>query len=161
MKPLTESVVEHYGDLLFDLCESILRSHTLAQTAFLEILEEIRGATPEDHYRNHQRAWALRIAYEVLKKLSLQHKRKMTSFEQMELDATPSLGARLKNFDAYFRKLSLEQQILFLLRDKYGLPYVEISNSTGIPEDTLKGFRQQGLKALESWFWEDQTNELL
>ena len=158
MSSTIENVVQHYGDLLFDLCESVLWSSHQAQNAFRSIIKEVKNTAPEEKYSDHERAWVLRIAFERLKKLSLQDTRKVTASEQIELDASPSVALRLKHLDVYFHRLTTEEQIILLLRDKYGLPYGEIANATGLPEGTLKGVRGQALRRLESWLWEEDTS---
>ena len=154
-----ETVVQLYGDLLFDLCESVLWSSTQAQNAFRSIIKEVKNTEASGKYSEHERAWVLRIAFEKLKKLSLHHARKVTSAEQIELDANPNVAARLKHFEVYFHRLTTEEQIVLLLRDKYGLPYGEIASATGLPEGTLKGIRQQSLRTLENWLWEEESAE--
>lgn len=149
-----EKVVQLYGDLLFDLCESVLWSAKQAPNAFRTILKEIRKSGPG--YEEHERAWILKIAFEKLKELSIHHARKVTASEQIQLDATSNVSVRLKQFDIYFHKLTTEEQVVLLLRDKYGLPYGEVASVTGLPEGSVKSIRQQALRALESWLWEDE-----
>ena len=56
----TESIVQAYGDLLFDLSESILWNPAGAQIAFRAILKDIRGSFPDEAYQVHLRAWVSR-----------------------------------------------------------------------------------------------------
>jgi DNA-directed RNA polymerase specialized sigma24 family protein len=152
-----DHVVQVYGDLLFDLCESVLWTPGQAQAAFRAIVLEAGKTKAREKYKDHERAWILRIAFKKLKQLSVQHARKVTASEQMELDAAPNVAIRLKKFGTYFHRLNAEQQIILLLKDKYGLPYIEVSNATGLPEGTLKGIRGQALRALEAWLWDDES----
>lgn len=154
-----ERVVQLYGDLLFDLCESVLWSPVQAQNAFRSILKEIKATRPADRFTENERAWILRIAFERLSKLGPQVARKVTSSEQMRLDASPNIASRLKSFEIYFHRLTIEEQVVLLLRDKYGLPYGEISSATEIPEASLKTIRGQALRRLESWLWEEETEK--
>lgn len=146
-----DTVVRLYGDLLFDLCESVLWSPSQTQNAFRAILKEI--GNQNEHYKENERAWILRIAFQKLKELSVIHARKVTSSEQIEIEANPSVATRLKHFPLYFHRLTTEEQIVLLLRDKYGLPYDEVATSTGLPEGTIKSVRQQALRTLEGWLW--------
>ena len=158
MQPsFVENVVQLYGDLLFDLCESVLGTPAQAQAAFRSIVLEIKGTRAEEKYKNHERAWILRIAFKKLKLLSVQHARPFSASEQIELDSSPNVATRMKSFDTYFHRLTAEQQLILLLKDKYGLPYVEVANATGLPEGTLKGIRGQALRTLEAWLWEEES----
>jgi DNA-directed RNA polymerase specialized sigma24 family protein len=157
MSAHVENVVQLYGDLLFDLCESVLWSPEQAQNAFRSILKEVRTTPAQERFTHYERAWILHIAFEKLKRLSLHHGRKVTSAEQIQIDASPSVAARLKHFGTYFHRLATEEQIVLLLRDKYGLPFNEIASATGLPEGSLKGIRNQALKALESWLWPEES----
>lgn len=149
-----DRVVQLYGDMVFDLCESVLWSPTNAQLAFRAILKTIRRRHKGHGFTEYERAWVLQIACEKVLDLSSRHGRKVTSSEQIELDATQALSSRLKQFDFYFHRLVTEDQIILLLRDKYGLPYPEIASALGMPEGTLKIRRAQSLRALEDWLWD-------
>jgi DNA-directed RNA polymerase specialized sigma24 family protein len=149
-------VVQQYGDLLFDLCESILWSPTNAQLAFRAILREIKSTQEKNKYTEYERPWVLRIASKKLLEIANKHGRRLTPSEQIMLDATLKFDARIKQFDSYFHRLSAEDQLLLLLRDKFGLSYQEIASATGIPEGSIKMRRQQSLRTIEEWLWENQ-----
>ena len=151
---IVEPVIQQYGDLLFDLCESVLWSPVTAQVAFRSIIKTIRKQKASHGFEEHKRAWVLQIACEKLLPLSERHGRRLTSSEQIQLDATENVPSRLKQFDSYFHRLVTEDQILLLLRDKYGLPYPEIASALGMPEGTLKTRRTQALRNLEEWLWD-------
>ena len=105
-------------------------------------------------YRNFERAWILRVACERLIQPGRYPRRIVTPEEQIRLDAMEKISARLKNFDHYFHRLRPEDQILLLLRDKYGLDYAEIAAAMGLPEGSLKTRRSQALRALDEWLWD-------
>jgi DNA-directed RNA polymerase specialized sigma24 family protein len=149
-----DNVVQLYGDLIFDLCESILWSSSQAQNAFRAIIKEVKKTPATDKFTTHERAWILSIAFDKLKKFSLQYGRKVSASEQIQLEANQNAAARLKHFDVYFHRLTTEEQIVLLLRDKYGLPYAEIASAMSRPEGTLKSIRSQALRTLEEWLWE-------
>lgn len=148
-----DPIVQQYGDLVFDLCESILWSPINAQVAFRAILKSIRKGLDSNQYNRYERSWLLKIACSHLRVLSDRHGRKITASQRIELDSNPSLQTRLKNFDYYFHRLQTDDQLLLLLRDKYGIPYSEISSAMGIPEGSIRVMRQQALRALEEWLW--------
>ena len=149
-----ERVLQNYGDLLFDLCESVLWSPSGAQIAFQTILKELKKSHPSNRYTQYERAWVLKIACERLRKLSRKFARRLSPAEQIMLDSSVAVTSRLKHFDSYFHRLGTDDQILLLLRDKYGLTYLEISAALGLPEGTLKTRRQQALRTLEEWLWD-------
>ena len=70
------------------------------------------------------------------------------------LDASMNIEGRLKNFESYFHRLPVDDQILLLLRDKYGLPYHEIAATLVASEGSLKLKRQAALKCLDEWLWD-------
>jgi DNA-directed RNA polymerase specialized sigma24 family protein len=151
--PLSDPIVERHGDLLYDLCESILWGSGAAQTVVRSIFRELRAERKFNLFTQHERAWVLRVACHRLRDLSRDHARKLTPNEQLELDANEKASARLKQFDFYFHRLPVNDQFVLLLRDKYGLPYSEIAAALSVPEGSLKIQRQQALRALEDWIW--------
>ena len=150
---LIERVVQIYGDMLFDFCHSVLWSQSNAHLAFRSILKEIKKQKRTHSYNNYERPWILKIACEKLRSQARKHGRRLTPSEQIMLDATLKTDVRLKQFDSYFHRLSSDDQMLLLLRDKYGLPYNEIAAAMQLPEGSLKVKRQQALRTLEDWVW--------
>jgi DNA-directed RNA polymerase specialized sigma24 family protein len=151
---MIEHVVQLYGDLLFDLCESILWSPSNAQIAFRSILRQVKSKRGSNLYQTHERTWVLRVACSQLRSYAQRHGRRLTPSEQIMLDASFDMNARLKQFDSYFHRLTTEDQLLLLLRDKYGIPYPEIAAAMETPEGSLKIRRQQALRTLEEWLWD-------
>lgn len=147
--------VRSYGDLLFDLCETVLRSPIHTQIAFRSILRKLKSGSRFQKYSSYERSWVLRVACDQLLNLFQFQGYKPSSQEQAEADAIDNLPARLKQFPAYFHRLTPEDQILLLLKDKYGIPYTEISTAMATPEGSLKIRRQQALRSLEEWLWND------
>lgn len=150
------SIIQCYGDMIFDLCESILWSPENAQIVFRIVLQELRRRSKTENFKTYERAWVLRITYEKLILFAEKYARRPTASEQIELDARPDVSFRLERFGAYFHRLTIQDQILLLLRDKYGIPYPEISAAMSIPEGSLKISRQQVLRTLEEWIWDQQ-----
>ena len=149
-----DHLVHCYGDLLFDLCDSVLWKTQSAQLAFQTIVRELAKRRKEEYFATHERAWVLRIACERLRAIHAVSGRKLTAGEQIEIDAIASISQRLKHFDGFFHRLSPDDQILLLLRDKYGLPYQEIASAMGVPLESLKMRRQLALRTLEEWVWD-------
>ncbi len=148
-----QKIVEQYGDLIFDLCESLLWSSNSAQIAFRKILKEIKQ-TPKAHlYSQHERAWVLKITMEKLTHFGKKHARRLSSSEQFMLDAALDVPSRLKRFDFYFHRLPMEDQALLLFQDKFKISAQETSAAMGISEDSLKTKRQLALRALDEWIW--------
>ena len=153
---LVDRVIQLYGDLLYDLCESVLWNPVTAQLTFRSIMKSIRRNTSADlSFQEYERPWVLRIATQELLKLAASHQRRLTPSEQIQLDSDQDPLSRLKLFGSYFHRLSADDQVLLLLRDKYGLPYPEISTALGRPEGTVKTQRAQAIRALENWLWDN------
>lgn len=152
--PLEESWLRQYGDLLFDFCSSILWSQSEGKKALRQILNQIKkaeqklGPTPR-----YERAWILKTACQVLQNTAQKSARKLSPSEQAMLDAVKDPQVRLNQLESYFHRLHLIEQMILLLRDKYGIPYPEIASALGMPEGSLKVLRQQSLDALENWIW--------
>ncbi len=148
--------VRSYGDLLYDLCEELLSNSTQAQSAFRSILKKIRSGIRYQKYSHYQRSWVLKIACSKILLLSDQFGHQVSPEEQMELDASENATIRMKHFKSYFYRLKTEDQILLLLKDKHGIPYSEIAAALDIPEGSLKVRRQQALRTLEEWLWNNR-----
>ena len=155
--PSTANRIEHivhvYGDLIFDLCESVLWSPDNAQIAFRNVLKKLKAGSSDNGFSAYERAWVLRVTCEDLRALTKKFGTSLTPSEQIHLDSNANINARLEDFEFYFRRLDIDDQLVMLLRDKYGLPYDEISASLGIPEGSIRVKRQQALRALEEWLW--------
>lgn len=145
--------VDSYGDLIFDLCNSLLSSPTNAQIAFRSILKKIKSGSRFQKYSIYERSWVLRIACDRLLALSQHHGYEITPQEQIQLDAQSLLIHRLKQFTVFFHRLLPEDQILLLLKDKHGIPLKEIATAMAIPVEALKIRRIQALRSIEGWLW--------
>lgn len=148
-----EHIVSQYGDLIFDLCHSLLWSHSNAQIAFRAILRELRRTRPFNDFMENERAWILHVTVDKLQTMVQRHGRQLTPSEQIMLDASLAPDKRLEQFDSYFHRLQATDQILLILRDKYGIPYFDIASALNLPEESLKIRRQQSLRTLEDWLW--------
>ncbi len=148
-------VIATYGDMLFDLCQSMLWSQTEAPHAYRAILRTIQreGSKVDSRFQKYERAWIFHLAYRELKKMAKKTPKSLTPAEQVMLDSNPDPKARLRHFDSYFHRLPIESQFLVILKDKYGMPVNEIASILEIPEPSLKLQRSQSLRLLESWIW--------
>ncbi len=155
-----DPILESHGDLLFDLCESLLLSSRHAHYTFRGIVKRIRRAGGVQKFADFERAWLLRIACEELRVQSRRHPRRLSAPEQLDLDSSPDVADKLRRFDGYFMRLSTDERLLLLLRDKYGLPFPEIATALGTPEGSLKVQRAHALRALEEWIWNGETSVL-
>lgn len=147
---------ENYGDLVYDLFYSVLWNHKGAGTLYLAYWNQMDRdlAHSTETYQRYARPWVLRGAIQMVLEGLTKHGRVLTPSEQVMLDANLNIPARLKQFESYLHKLQPSDQILLLLRDKYGLPYNEISAAMGHSEGALKIKRQQALRAMEEWLWD-------
>ena len=145
--------VKEYGDLLFDLCQSLLRNQTNSEIAFRSIIKAIQSKGRFQRYKIHEQGWVLSIAYEKLKDLYQQQLAHHPVNEGIILSATENSTTRFKNFNSYFHRLLIEDQFILLLKDKFNIPYSDISTAMEIPSGSLKTRRQQALRTLEEWLW--------
>lgn len=150
---VSDYYVMTYGDLLIDLCQTILSTAPQAQAAFRSILRKIRSEEKNEKFETHERAWVLKIACDRLLSFHPHEGCQVSPEEQIRLDASDDVAVRLKHFHSYFHRLRPEDQILLLLKDKYQISYSEIASALQIPEGSLKIKRQQALRALEEWLW--------
>lgn len=151
-----EQLIQRYGDLIFDLCESVLWSSQNAHLAFRQIAKELQKRSSHETYSHYERAWILRIAVNHLQSFARKYARQPTPAEKIELDSNENVSRRIHHFNSYFHRLSIEDQIVLLLKDKFGVPYPEIASAMGLPEGSLKIRRQQALRTLEEWLWDRQ-----
>lgn len=149
-------LIRSYGDLLFDLCESVLRNPTQVHATFSAILKKIRSGSRFQKFSSFERSWVLKVTCNQLLHLSNETSIPAVLDEQIKLNENEPIGLRLKHLGAYCRRLMPEDQILLLLRDKYGIPYPEIATALEIPEGSLKIRRQQALRTLEEWLWKSK-----
>lgn len=146
--------MKNYGDLLFDVAFSILDNSNLSQqvvhTVFKRLSDEF---SKPNRFVKHERARVIQITNEVIAVIHKKSSPKPITPTQVMLDTAMSTEERMKNISEYLRRLSCEDQMIVLLKDKFGLPYPEISAALNIPEGSVKVRRQQTLRALEDWIW--------
>ena len=148
-----DSFVQIYGDMLFDLCESMLSTSTHAQAAFRLIVKKLHAESKNQKYVNYERPWVLRITCDRLLAIYPHEGRRVSPSEQIRLDANENVTTRLQHFGSYFHRLRPEDQLILLLRDKHAIPLSEVAIALAIPEGSLKIRRQLSLKHLEEWLW--------
>jgi len=148
-----KKITETYGDLIFDLCESLLWSHSHAQNAFRTIMSKIRRRLKSENYIEYEKSWILRIACTTLLELYPRLGKRISSEEQLKFDSSKNSSSRVDHFEMYFHRLEPEDQLLLLLKDKLRVSDAEISNAMAAPAGALKIRRQQALRALEEWLW--------
>ncbi|MBY0469655.1 hypothetical protein K2X30_00700 [bacterium] len=143
-----------YGDLIFDVCESVLWSPLNAQVAFRAILKRLRVLKAANQYEEFERMWVLKVTCDKLREFAKKHGRRLSPSEQIMLDATLAFDSRIRQFDSYFHRLTAEDQLLLLLRDKLKIPDPEIAGAMGYPIGSIKILRQQAFDRLEEWIWD-------
>lgn len=143
-----EHYVNSYGDLLFDLCSSMLKNPARSQTSFRRIIKKVdsqRRALKgrfQKGYSTYERSWLLRIACDEL--VQAHHKNSPSASAPSVLQS---------DFETCFGHLIPEDQLLLLLKDKFGIPEDEISIAMNLPAGSLKIRRQQALRTLEEWMF--------
>lgn len=153
------SIVEKYGDLIFDLALTVLWRQKEAEVVTVQIFRTLRRnfKNQNHNYQEFERAYVLKIACEHLEAHARKALKPMSSAEKVMTDQENQIENRLRAFDVFFHRLSVPEQILLILRDKYGLPYTEIAASMSTPEDTLCTMRSQALKTLEDRIWNEKV----
>ncbi len=146
----------NFGDLVYDLFYSVLWNHKGARILYLQLWRQLDRELGDgkSEFQKHSRAWILQRAIELLSRSQEKYGRALSPSEQVMLDANLNIPARLRQFDSYLHKLNIQDQILLLLRDKYGLPYAEVAATLRMPEGSLRIKHQQALRSLEEWLWD-------
>jgi DNA-directed RNA polymerase specialized sigma24 family protein len=144
--------IHDYGDMIFDVCHSLIRDPNHAQILFREILQKLRTRRKQEAYSTYERAWILRIVCETLINQQSHYTELTTPEERIQLDAQTS-AAKIEHFKTYFNRLEPIDQLLLLFRDKFALPYSDIASALATPEGSLKMRRQQALRTMEEWLW--------
>lgn len=157
MTPKTNQWFQHsvrtYGDLLFDLCQSVLWSPESAPYAYRLILKNLKAKEHGPRFEKYERAWVLHSAYDILSRLAEKSPRRLTPAEQVMLDSNPEPKTRLRYFDSYFHRLPVDSQFALILKDKYGIPLPEVATVMELPLESLKLKRLQALRLLKDWIW--------
>lgn len=153
IEPPPDRLLHLYGDLVFDLCVSILHSPAQVQRTFKMIFSRLKKEGPSLNYVTYERAWVLKTTCMQLLGYYPYEGHQVSNEEQIRLDASHNVTDRLNEFQSYFRRLKPEDQILLLLRDKYGIPLADIAAALTLPEASLKVRRQHALRTLEDWLW--------
>ena len=148
-----DGVVLTYGDLLYDLCQTMLWSPADAPDAYRAILRTLARRRRVERFTRYERPWILQIAFRELRGMKRRSPRLLTPAEQVMLDSNPDPRARLRFFDSYFHRLPIESQCLLILRDKYGVPVSEVAAVLEVPEASARLQRLQALRMLESWIY--------
>ena len=143
--------VDRYGDLIYDLCLSTLRTPAQAQVAFRRIIKKLKSQTQS--FSKYERGWVLSITVKTLIQTHQDRDQNPSAQEQLQLDSERMLEKRLHHFFYYLHRLPIENQILLLLKDKHQIPFSDISLALSIPEGSLKLQYQQSLSTLEEWLW--------
>jgi DNA-directed RNA polymerase specialized sigma24 family protein len=154
LEPLPELIHSKYGDLIYDLALSVLWSQPGAQAAYPAILRTFRRLGPRERFEKHELAWVLRVTCSRLEQLASRYGRSLSSAERMMLDGALKGEERLRQFDSYFHRLGVPDQILLLLKDKHGIDYDTLASALQTPVATLMLRHQHALRALDEMIWD-------
>lgn len=124
-----------------------------APDAYRSILRTLNRRRKSDRFIKYERPWILQVAFEELRGMKKRSPRLLTPAEQVMLDSNPDPKARMRYLDSYFHRLPTESQLLLILRDKYGIPVVEVASILQLPESSARLQRLQALRLLESWIY--------
>ncbi|MBN21656.1 MAG: hypothetical protein CL678_10255 [Bdellovibrionaceae bacterium] len=152
--PWIQTVINRYGETVYNLCHRILLNEGEAQILTRDIFKTIEKSPTQNRYHQFEKQWILKVAFQKLKQSHQQHI-DLSLKEVRELNETHlSKEERLENILKYMRNLPIESQFILLLKDQLNESYDEISTITGIPIESLKVKRQQVLQTLEEWIWQ-------
>ncbi|MBL7716060.1 MAG: hypothetical protein JNL01_11400 [Bdellovibrionales bacterium] len=162
LKPLTfkgkndfyKRITDTYGDLIFDLSQSVLWSRPNAQIAFRRVLKTLYRSSLLGRYARYEKIWVIRATVNCLMEMAPRYGRTLSSAERMMLDGSFDAEGRIRQIDSYFHRLNHEDQILLILRDKYELSFEDVSACMNLPVGSLKLKRAQALKALDEMIWD-------
>lgn len=144
--------LQTYGDLVFDFIHSLVPDPETGQIFFREILQKLKTQKKKDAYHRYEKAWVMRIACETLLDQHDYFRIQSLPEQRIQLDAQPP-AVKMTQFETYFHRLDLMDQMLLLLKDKMDFTYAEIASILSTPEGSLKVRRQQALRTLEEWLW--------
>lgn len=133
-KRFIESIQNH-GDLLYDLCYSVLNEFEATKSTLHKIFKTLYKENQKYHYNEYAQDWVLCLAVRELLSYS-----KRLPHEKIELLSESTDHAK---FDYYFYSLSIHDRILLILRDKFKLSYENISRILLKPAETIELKRVQ------------------
>lgn len=147
--------VEAYGDLIYDLAVTVLGDPVQGQFAFRAVAKKLKRRARKT-YDRYERAWALKIIIEHLRNVNRRAAIPRAQRAAAAGEAMTKLPSaqRLEKLPLFLTRLSFDDQILVLLRDKFSVPYEDIAAATDVPVASLKLRREQILRTLEGWIWE-------
>lgn len=154
------NIITQNGDLIFDLCISMIEDPNKANHTFTAILKEIRNQIESSSVISYQRMWILRIATHHLLRISKPVDRSKTENEAHKQHPSQQhlfpQKPQQQQFEMIFKKLPRLDQLMFLLKEKHKIPIFEISGALDLPTETIKTKRQQALRTIEDWIWNQQ-----
>lgn len=143
---LFEQLIKTYEDLIFDICKTILKKSINVNTVFRSILKKIRKTYYKSNYIQYERSWILRIIYKQLLDFYKCYGKRILELNERKQENNDS-------FEFFFSLLSLEDQLLLLLKNKFKIPFSEISSAFLISEDSIKVKYQLALHTIEERMW--------
>lgn len=143
--------VQTYGDLIFDLSDSLLQDPKRTQSACRAILKQVNLQRRLENYIVYERAWILQITCQQLL-VHYAQSRSLSSLEdQAQSDSSESAQIRLQSLPLYLSRLKPEEQMVLLLKEKHEISFEDIAMGLSIPPSSLKLKRDQSLRTLECW----------
>ena len=146
-------LIDRYGDMIFDLCQTSLFDPNAIRQAFTHIIRTLKKTLSVNGYTQYEKAWVLRVTCDHLKSVGKNIRNEMSETEHFRSDTSLSPQEKLEAFDTFFLRLPMDQRLAILLHDKYRLELSLISTALGLPEESIKLVRIQGLCSLEEWIW--------
>lgn len=147
----TPPLQEEQASWLEDLCHQLFPDPLDAQKAFKTVAKRlVKNPIEESPY---QKSWILKAVCQELIPC-LRQQSIFLAQAQKEMQEVGASGEwRREQFLIYLHRLMPEDQLILLLRDRYGATNAEVAFALELPLGTLKLRRQFALLCLESWLW--------
>jgi RNA polymerase sigma-70 factor, ECF subfamily len=149
------SLVHQVSDGLFAVAHRILRDSGLAEDALQDALITAWRKLP--HLREPERfdAWVHRILVHACYAEARRSRQWAANVRVLQVDGPAAPDAQLSiadrdELEQAFRRLPLEQRVVFVYHHYLGLPLVEIAETLGIPAGTARSRLHYATRALRA-----------
>jgi RNA polymerase sigma-70 factor (ECF subfamily) len=145
------------SDSLFGIARRILRDPGLAEDVLQNALVTIWRKLPQLREPDRFEAWAYRILVNACYADAPRNRRWATDVRVLPIDRADEVNAYQAITDRdelewAFRRLPLDQRVVFILHHHVGLPLVEVAETLGIPAGTARSRLHYATRALRTAF---------
>jgi len=145
-------IVERYQGMVYSVAFNVLGNHTDAEDAAQEAFLRCYRKLPQFRGEATFSTWLFRLALTASVDYKRREKRQPEPVETPDLaaEASPQLGEGIDaaTIVGALHDLPEDYRVPTVLRDVYGLPYLEIAEATGRPLGTVKVMVHRGRASL-------------